>query len=82
MEEKYFDSVTLEEYIRGLLYSRGNNTLGDVWEKCVKCDTCLFADKCHKLGSAMEDQGKNPTCGQVINILLGDLKPEEVKTVN
>lgn len=82
MEEKYFDSVTLEEYIRGLLYSRGNNTLGDVWEKCVKCDTCLFSDKCQKLGSTMEDQGKNPTCGQVINILLGDLKPEEVKTIN
>ena len=82
MEEKYFDSVTLEEYIRGLLYPRGNDTLGDVWEKCVKCDTCLFAAKCNALSSIMEDQGKNPTCGQIINILLGELKPEAVKTIN
>ena len=74
--DELLDSVSLEEFIRGLLYSRGNNTLGDVWEKCVKCDTCLFADKCHKLGSALEDVGKNPTCGQIINMLLGDLKPE------
>lgn len=80
--EKYLNSINLEEFLRGLLYARGNNTLGDVWEKCVKCDTCLFSDKCHKLGSAMEDLGKNPTCGQIINILIGDLKPEDVKTIN
>jgi hypothetical protein len=25
----------------------------------------------------MEAQGKNPTCGQVVDILLGDLSPDD-----
>ena len=64
-------------FIQGLLLASRKNSLGEQWEKCVKCPNCLFAKQCGHLSELMEAQGKNPTCGQVVDILLGDLSPED-----
>ena len=64
-------------FIQGLLLSSPKNSLGEMWEKCVKCPNCLFAKQCGNLSMLMEAQGKNPTCGQVVDILLGDLSPDD-----
>lgn len=64
-------------FIQGLLLASKNNSLGDMWEKCVSCPECLFAKQCAMLSDQMEVKGKNPRCGQVVDILLGDLSPED-----
>ena len=64
-------------FIQGLLMASKGNSLGEMWEKCVKCPNCLFAKSCGLLSQQMEALGKNPTCGQVVDILLGDLSPED-----
>lgn len=64
-------------YIQGLLMASKHNSLGEMWEKCVTCPNCLFAKQCASLGELMEADGKNPTCGQVVDILLGDLSPDD-----
>lgn len=64
-------------FIQGLLLASRKNSLGEMWEKCVTCPHCLFAKQCQNLSAIMEDNGKNPTCGQVIDILLGDLSPDD-----
>ena len=64
-------------FIQGLLLASQHNSLGEMWEKCVTyCPRCLFAKPCGTLSEQMEAQGKNPSCGQVVDILLGDLSPE------
>lgn len=64
-------------FIQGLLLASTNNSLGEMWEKCVTCPHCLFAKQCGNLSELMEAQGKNPTCGQVVDILLGNLSPDD-----
>ena len=76
--EKLIGSVSQEEFIRGLLLASADNSLGDMWEKCADCNHCMFIEKCHALCETLDEQNKNPTCGQVINLLLGDLKPEDI----
>lgn len=76
--EQFVGKTTKEEFIQGLLMSGRNVTLGLVWEKCVSCPNCLFAKQCGNLSAIMEASGKNPRCGQVVDILLGDLSPDDV----
>ena len=64
-------------FIQGLLLASRGNSLGEMWEKCVTCPQCLFAKSCGILSEQMEAQGKNPRCGQVVDILLGDLSPDD-----
>ena len=64
-------------FIQGLLLASKDNSLGEMWEKCVTCPHCLFAKQCGNLSEQMEARGQNPRCGQVIDILLGDLDPED-----
>jgi hypothetical protein len=64
-------------FVQGLLLASKGNSLGEMWEKCVTCPQCLFAKPCGLLSEQMEAQGKNPTCGQVVDILLGDLSPDD-----
>lgn len=64
-------------FIQGLLMASKNNSLGEMWEKCVTCPQCLFAKPCGLLSEQMEARGQNPHCGQVVDILLGDLSPED-----
>ena len=71
-------SVSVEDFIRGVLQVSTTNTLGSIWEKCVTCDHCLFKTKCHQLGDIMDEQGKNPTCGQMFDLLMGELDPDTI----
>jgi hypothetical protein len=64
-------------FIQGLLLASKNNSLGEMWEKCVKCPNCLFAKSCGLLSQQMEARGQNPHCGQVVDILIGDLSPDD-----
>lgn len=64
-------------FVQGLLLASKNNSLGEMWEKCVSCPQCLFAKSCGILSEQMEARGQNPSCGQVVDILLGDLSPED-----
>jgi hypothetical protein len=64
-------------FIQGLLLASKDNSLGEMWEKCVDCPHCLFAKSCGLLSEQMEARGQNPRCGQVVDILLGDLSPED-----
>ena len=64
-------------FIQGLLLASKDNSLGEMWEKCVTCPSCLFAKQCANLGELLETSGKNPRCGQIVDILLGDLSPDD-----
>lgn len=64
-------------FIQGLLLASKGNSFGEMWEKCVSCPNCLFAKSCGLLSEQMEARGQNPRCGQVVDILLGDLSPDD-----
>jgi hypothetical protein len=75
--KKYEGSMSLEAFAYGL---RGNKTLGDVWEDCVTCNHCSQREACKNLVEQMStERGIDLFCGQVIDILLGNLKIEEVE---
>ena len=71
-------SVDQNELIQGLLLASKKNSLGEQWEKCVTCPQCLFAKQCGALSEEMEARGQNPSCSNVVDILLGDLNPDDV----
>ena len=72
-------SVSTEDFILGLLQVSKNNTLGEIWEKCISCPQCVFAPKCEKLCDAADDLGSPINrCSEVIRILLGETKFEDV----
>ena len=75
--EELAGSCDQNYFIQGLLLASKDSSLGEIWEKCVTCPHCLFAKQCGTLSELLEAQGKNPTCGQVVDILLGDLSPED-----
>jgi hypothetical protein len=77
--EKLLGSVSQDDFVLGLLLARGVETLGDVWEKCIDCNHCKFVKQCKAVGDAFADQDKNPSCGQIIDLLLGELKVEDIK---
>jgi hypothetical protein len=78
---KLVGSISIEDFMRGLLQATKTNHLGETWEKCVTCDKCLFEKQCQTICSTLEEQdtSKNPTCRDVINLLLGEIKVEDVK---
>ena len=76
---KLVGSVSQDDFILGLLLARDVETSGDIWEKLIDCNHCKFAKQCAEICSAMEAQDKNPTCGQVINLLLGEIQVEDTQ---
>ena len=64
-------------FVQGLLLASKKNSLGEMWEKYVVCPNCIFAKSCSLLSQQMEARGQNPRCGQVVDILLGDLSPDD-----
>ena len=72
-------SVTIEDFVNGLLLARSVDTLGDVWERILDCNHCKFAKQCKAVGDAFDEQDKNPACGQIIDLLLGEIKVEDIK---
>lgn len=74
--KKYENSLSLTDYTEGLIQSRrGFKTLGEVWEHCIKCNYCEHQAACQALGAEYPEI----MCSQVIDILLGDLKIENLK---
>lgn len=80
MDIKKFEGVvSTDDFVNGLLLASGVETLGDVWEKLLDCNRCKFAKQCKEIGDACAEQDKNPACGEIIDLLLGDLKAENIK---
>jgi hypothetical protein len=77
--KKLVGSVTQDDFILGLLLARGVESSGDIWEKVVGCSYCKFAKQCSEICYELEDLGKNPRCGDVVNLLLGEIKVEAIK---
>ena len=79
--KKYEGSLSLENFVEGLLTARvENKTLGEVWEDCVSCDHCPHRDACRDLTEyVFATKDTDLYCDQVIEILLGNLKIEEVE---
>lgn len=77
--KNFVGSITIEDFINGLLLARGVETLGDIWEKHIDCNHCKFAKQCKAIGDTFADQDKNPACGQIVDLLLGDIKVEDIK---
>ena len=72
-------SVSQEDFVLGLLLARDVETSGDIWEKVIDCNHCNFAKQCSEICSTLEDKDINPTCGDVINLLMGEIKVEDIK---
>ena len=77
--KKLVGSVTQDDFVLGLLLARDVNSSGDIWEKVIDCNHCKFVKQCEELCSVLDDQGKNPKCRDVINLLLGEIKVEDIK---
>ena len=77
--KKFEGSISQDDFVLGLLLARGVETSGDIWEKVIDCNHCKFAKQCAELCSTLEDFGKNPMCKDVINLLLGEIKVEDIK---
>ena len=75
--KKFAGSVSQDDFVLGLLLARGVETSGDIWEKLIECNHCKFAKQCAELSAVMEAQDKNPRCGQIIDILLGEISPDD-----
>ena len=70
-------SVDQNYFVQGLLLASQHKSLGEMWERSVSCPRCLLAKPCSLLSEQMEARGQNPQCGQVVDILLGDLSPDD-----
>ena len=72
--KKLEGSVSVNDFIEGLV-SHGNcKTLGEVWEKCVTCNHCEHKEACR----ALIDEHFEIKCREVIDILLGNKKIEDI----
>ena len=72
-------SITDEDIILGLLTASKDNTIGSIWEKCVTCESCKFVKQCRTIYTTLENDGREPYCREVISLLLGELKLEDIK---
>ena len=75
--EELAGSYDQNYFIQGLLLASRENSLGEMWEKSVTCPNCLFAKSCAILSEQMEARKQNPHCRQIVDILLGDLSPDD-----
>ena len=77
--KKLEGSISQDNFVLGLLLARGVETSGDIWEKVIDdCNHCKFAKQCAELCATLKDHDKNPTCREVINLLLGEIKVEDI----
>ena len=77
--KKLVGSVSQDDFVLGLLLARDVNTSGDIWEKVIDCNHCKFSKQCAEICSTLDDLGKNPTCSDVINLLLGEITLGETR---
>jgi hypothetical protein len=76
--EKFIGSVNQDEFVQGLLLARGVETCGDIWEQLMDCNHCKFVQQCKQLGDMLEQLNKHPRCGQIVDMLMGGLQPEDL----
>ena len=76
--KKFEGSITTDMFFEGLLRGGRSVTYGTIWEKCVTCEHCLFAKQCQAIGDYYTELDKNPRCGQIVDLLMGELKAEEL----
>ena len=77
--KKFIGSVSQDDFVLGLLLARGVESSGDIWEKVIDCNHCKFSKQCAEICSTLDDLGKNPTCSDVINLLLGEIALDETR---
>ena len=71
-------SISQHEFIQGLIMARTHTTTpGHVWEQSVYCPNCLFAKQCAIITEA-EAPDKKINCRDAINLLLGEIKVEDI----
>lgn len=75
--KEFEGSCGTDMFLSGLTLVSTKATLGDAWEKVVTCPHCIFAKQCANLGELLETRGKNPRCGQIVDILLGNLSSDD-----
>lgn len=77
--KKFEGSVSQHEFIQGLIMARTETTTpGHVWERSVYCTNCLFAKQCSIITGTLYP-GLRPNCRDIINLLLGEIKLEDLK---
>ena len=75
MENKNLEgTLSFEDFTEGLVAYGNCKTFGEVWEKCVGCNNCQHKEICDKL----TDEYYGIKCSQVIDILLGHKKLEDI----
>jgi hypothetical protein len=75
-------NLSTEEFIKELLPAARIGTLGELWEDKVDCNHCKFRDTCKELCDKVDEEyGVNLYCNQVIEILLGNLDPENIESL-
>lgn len=77
--KKLVGSVSLSELVDGVLGATNNKTVGDFYDAHVSCARCHFQNKCETLATYLEEQGKNPSCAQLISIMIGESKLTDIE---
>jgi hypothetical protein len=72
--KKLEGSMSFDDFSNGIVSYGNCKTFGEVWEKCVTCNNCDYKDACH----ALSEEYDNIKCRQVIDVLLGHTKLEDV----
>lgn len=72
--KKYEGSLSFDDFEEGLVARGCCKTFGEVWEKCVNCNHCKHQDACR----ALIEECSEIKCSEVIDILLGHKKLEDV----
>ena len=69
-------TMSLSDFVEGLVDQKKLETLGQVWEDFVDCNHCSYREKCQAICNYYEEKDINLYCSQVIDFLLGDLDPD------
>jgi hypothetical protein len=78
--KKYEGKMSIEDFVEGLMSAHEDTrTPGEVWEDCVSCDRCPYKEECKDITEYMLGKDTEIYCSQVIDILFGTLKIEEVQ---
>ncbi len=77
--KKYEGSINFDDFADNLLHYGGCRTYGDVWEKCVSCNHCEYEKACEAICDKIaEAHDVDIKCSQVINVLLGYKKIDDI----
>jgi hypothetical protein len=72
--KKFEGSMSFDDFSNGIVSYGNCKTFGEVWEKCVTCNNCDHREACE----AITDEYYGIKCHQVIDLLLGHKKLEDI----